>query len=159
MSGSTNSKPYKLNNTLVQSHHSINNVILDSGATHHFFSTSPAIHSNSILTNIRPTQEPINVLLPNHQNITSTHQANLNINNLPPAAKSVHVFPSLASGSLLSIGQLCDSGCTATFTASTATISRNGQPIITGHRNKLSKLWTIYPTPIPPPPNKPPTQQ
>ena len=149
MVGSTNSKPFKLNNTLVQSQHSINNVILDTGATHHFFSTSPTLQSNPILTDVHPTNDPIDVLLPNHQHITSTHQANLNINNLPPSAKTVHVFPSLASGSLLSVGQLCDHGCTATFTSSSATISRNGHPIITGTRNKSTKLWNIGTKPLP----------
>ena len=158
MVGSTISKPFKLNNTLVQSQHSINNVILDTGATHHFFSTSPTVPTNPILTDIHPTKDPIDVLLPNHQHITSTHQANLNINNLPPSAKTVHVFPSLASGSLLSVGQLCDHGCTATFTSSLATISRNGHPIITDTRNKSTKLWNIGTKPLPSPLITQPTQ-
>jgi hypothetical protein len=39
---------------------------------------------------------------------------------LPPAACEAHLFPHLASGSLTSIGQLSDHGCSTTlFTATT----------------------------------------
>jgi hypothetical protein len=49
--------------------------------------------------------------------ITSTHFGELNLPDLPISACLCHIFPSLTTGSLLSIGQLCDHGCTANFTA------------------------------------------
>ena len=76
--------------------------------------------------------------------MTSTHEAELDIPLLPAHAKKVHIFPELASGSLLSIGQLCDGGCTATFTANKLFIYFAGKIIIQGTRQN-NKLWTIDP--------------
>ena len=75
----------------------------------------------------------------------STHIAQINIPNLPDAAKQVHLFPNLASGSLLSIGQLCNSGCTATFTKSKLYIYFEGKIILQGSRQS-NNLWTINDT-------------
>jgi hypothetical protein len=37
--------------------------------------------------------------------------------SLPHAARHSHILPGLAQQSLLSVGQMCDSGCAVTFTA------------------------------------------
>ena len=95
-------------------------IILDTGATHHFYNMPAPTTTAPHLRNITPTSDGIEVLLPNSTKIKSTHQANINLPSLPTSATSVHLFPSLASGSLLSIGQLCDSGCSATFTKTDA---------------------------------------
>ena len=120
MLGSTNCIASKIINPLVHTQHSCNKVVLDTGATHHFFSATPSPSNDLPLTDLHPVSNGINVLLPNHDKIQATHTANLNVPHLPSAARNVHLFPSLASGSLLSVGQLCDSGCTATFTNTTA---------------------------------------
>ena len=146
MLGSTNSNTSKLNEPLVHTHHSYNKVVLDTGATHHFFSSQPTPPHDLPLSDIRPVSNGINVLLPNHDRIQATHKANLDLPHLPSAARDVHLFPSLASGSLMSIGQLCDSGCTATFTNTSAVITRQGKTVITGHRNPMSKLWELRPS-------------
>ena len=74
----------------------------------------------------------------------STHTAQLCLPLLPPAACKVHVFPRLASGSLLSIGQLCDFGCEAVFTATTVRVTLNKVLICQGHRSISSqRLWRI----------------
>ena len=84
------------------------------------------------------------VSLPDKTKIFSTHTAELQLPDLPPEARHVHLFPALQNTSLLSIGQLCDSGCTATFTANTVTITRNHKPILTGTRSKATNyLWDI----------------
>ena len=145
MLGSTNCIASKLNNPLVHTQHSCNKVVLDTGATHHFFSSHPSPSHDLPLTDMRPVTDGINVLLPNHAKIQATHKANLNVPHLPSAARAVHLFPSLASSSLLSVGQLCDSGCTATFTDTSALITRKGKTIITGRRNPQSKLWELHP--------------
>ena len=64
---------------------------------------------------------------------------------LPAPATAVHLFPSLATGSLISIGQLCDSGCTATFTKTKATVSHNGNTILQGTRHPATTLWHLDP--------------
>ena len=62
----------------------------------------------------------------------------------------MHVFPSLASGSLLSVGQLCDVGCYAVFYNHFVNIFYNNHLILSGSRtDKTNGLWSIAPTPSP----------
>ena len=112
---------------------------MDTGATHHFFTKS----STPSLSNVHLVADGIRVLLPNNAVIESTHKANINIPTLPPAATTAHLFPSLASGNLLSVGQLCDYGCTAQIDKDTATISFQNHPILRGTRNPNTKLWHL----------------
>lgn len=118
-------------------------VVADTGANGHF------ITQHTPHTNKQPMSPGINVLLPNGDALTSTHTANLILPGLPPSATTAHIFPSLASGSLLSIGVLCDHGCTATFTKDDVSISHNNKSILTGQRAPSTGLWTMT---LPPPP-------
>ena len=120
-------------------------IILDTGATHHFYNMPVSTTTAPHLRNITPTSDGIEVLLPNSTTIKSTHQANINLPSLPTSATSVHLFPSLASGSLLSIGQLCDSGCSATFTKTDAIVTRNSIPVLRGLRHPATSLWHLDP--------------
>ena len=52
-----------------------------------------------------------------------------------------HVLPEL-SHSLISIGKLCDAGCTATFDAKKVVIHHKNQPVLTGPRNS-NGLWSL----------------
>jgi hypothetical protein len=73
----------------------------------------------------------------------STHTATLPIPSLSPKATKAHVFSSLASGSLLSVGKICDQNCTAIFTSDKVSIHKNNSinistkapPILHGTRN------------------------
>jgi hypothetical protein len=69
----------------------------------------------SCLINVKPATQPIAVQLPNGEHIWSSHTALLDIPALPLAARVAHIFPKLTSASLLSIGLLCDHGCTAVY--------------------------------------------
>jgi hypothetical protein len=95
---------------------------MDTGATGHFFKVS------TDLDNIVPTSKntSITVSLPDGTIITiitSTHTCNRRIPNIPFSAGKSHVFPHLASHSLLSITQLCAHGCKAIFTNTAVTIT------------------------------------
>ena len=94
-------------------------------------------------TNATPVSQGIDVLLPSGQKIRSSHTAEISLPGLPPTAIQCHIFPDLIARSLLSIGQLCDHGCEATFSATTVTILNDNIPIITGFCCPLTKLWTI----------------
>jgi hypothetical protein len=83
---------------------------------------------------------PIAIQNPNGDLMYSTHTAELTIPGLPAAAHQVHLVPSLASQSLISMGQLCDAGCTVAFTSSTATVSFNNTVVFTGKRTRLTRL-------------------
>ena len=116
--------------------------IADTGTTGHFLSTTAPI------TNKRPALCPLAVTLPNHEVMHSTHEAELSLPGLPPEACSAHLFPSLGDLSLVSIGQLCDAGCVANFTATDVTVSKAGTTVLQGRRH-ADKLWHVQ---LPSPP-------
>ena len=73
----------------------------------------------------------------------STHEGEIDIPNLPAAARTVHIVPDLKSHSLLSIGQLCDAGCIVEFTATTVHIRHNNILVLQGHRTPATQLWHV----------------
>jgi hypothetical protein len=116
--------------------------IFDSGTTCHYILLDTPCHSK------RTTGTPISVTLPNGQSITSSHEATLPFPGLPLDALNAHVFPGLRGHALLSIGAFCDAGCTATFSATTVTIQRDGKVVLTGQREPPG-LWKTNPTAAP----------
>ena len=80
---------------------------------------------------MRPAIQSLPVTIPNGAIVYSSHVGELDLSNLPPAARIAHVFPDLASDSLLSIGQLCDAGCTAFFTKDAVTIEFDSYTVLT----------------------------
>jgi hypothetical protein len=113
-------------------------IIIDSGATGHFFKVSRT------LLDLKHTTTSITVSLPDGAHIKSTHTGTLPIPGLPISACCAHVFPSLQSHSLLSIGQLCDHGCKAVFTNDCVTITRDDLVLLTGTRSSSTNgLWTL----------------
>ena len=85
-------------------------MLADSAATGHFF------HSSALLTNVRPGTPSTRIAVKgfNDKIIHSSHIGELNIPSLPAAARIAHVFPGI-SDLLVSISQLCNAGCMATF--------------------------------------------
>ncbi len=129
-----------------------NNPIIDSGTTGHFWCLNDTTTTESFLHldnktpifEVKPTTNPISVKVSNGQNITSTHEGKLRI-NLPPEAQKVHLFPDLAT-SLISVGQLCDHDCTATFDKNKVLITHGDKIVLQGKRNTANGLWHITPT-------------
>jgi hypothetical protein len=115
-------------------------IIIDSGATGHFFKIS------GNLLGIKPTTNGIAVSLPGGAHIKSTHTGTLPVHGLPLSACRAHTCPSLKSHSLLSIGQLCGRGCKAVFTHNVVTITRDDLVLLTGTiSNATNGLWTLDP--------------
>ena len=56
------------------------------------------------------------------------------------------VLPKLTSANLISIGQLCDDGCSIILDKTNMVAIKNNTIILKGKRNKLDELWDI---PIP----------
>ena len=120
---------------------------MDTGATDHFMTSQYPLQEKT------KTDEAITVTMPNGDTIQSTHRGHL---PLPaPINMSAHVLPAL-SHSLISIGKLCDAGCTATFDANKVIISHNNDRLLTGTRNAQG-LWLLQPPPQhpKPPPARP----
>jgi hypothetical protein len=68
------------------------------------------------------TMVRLTVRLPNGATMDSTHTASLYIPELNKAASIAHIFPGMAHNSLLSAGQLCNEGYSATFRIDEVTI-------------------------------------
>jgi hypothetical protein len=94
-------------------------------------------------TNVRqPALTPITVKLPDGTNIVSTHTCQLKLPLLPAAATQGHIFPSLASHALISVGVLCGNGCNITFLHNGVDIARAGQLLYSGQQ-QTNDLWTL----------------
>jgi hypothetical protein len=75
---------------------------------------------------------------------TQATPASLLLPSISAKACPAPIFPDLASGSLLSIGQLCDDGCTATFSATQVVIKLpNGHTVLSGHFTPTTQLWYL----------------
>ena len=122
----------------------------DTGATNHFISTNDLGYLQ-----VKPQTKlypPINALVPTGHTMTSKGHVHLPISHIPPSASLAHVMPKLASGSLMSVGKICDAGCTAIFDSTSVKIYQNkhvniatkNKPIIHGTRNSPTKpLYSI----------------
>ena len=77
----------------------------------------------------------------------STHEAELDLPSLPPSARHVHIVPALHTSSLLSMGQLCDAGCTVTFDSLSVTVRLQHEVLMHGDRAKDTGLWHLSITP------------
>ena len=95
----------------------------------------------------------------NGEILTATHSRQLRLHpTLSHTAKQAFLFPDLTTGSLISIGKLCDDDCVATFKKHSVTISKNKKTIITGPR-LANGLWHLPLTTIPSPQTTPQTHE
>jgi hypothetical protein len=85
-----------------------------------------------------PTTSPVTVFLPDGSVAISTHTSTLDWPNIAVQARQAHVFPTF-SGSLISIGLLCDCGYTATYDSNKVTIRDAKNIILTGLRDPSTK--------------------
>lgn len=110
--------------------------IFDSGCSAHYL-------TQDFSASACPTF-PISITLADGHHLASDHITQLPVasSTLPPDAITAHVVPQLST-SLLSIGQLCDHGCTAVFDRATANIYHNHQLVMSGARDPLTRLWNI----------------
>ena len=74
----------------------------------------------------------------------ATHTAKIYLApQLSSAASTDHVLDGLSTGSLHSIGKLCDDDCAALFTKYHVLIIKDDTVIIKGPRNPTNRLWSI----------------
>jgi hypothetical protein len=112
--------------------------IVDSGCTGHFLLV------NAPCLNKVKSRTPLTVRLTNGATMESSHTAEFDIPELNAAASKAHVFPGMATHSLLSVGQLCDKGYTVTFKQASVTICNSEKSqILNGPRDLNTGLWRI----------------
>ena len=117
--------------------------ILDSGCTSHYLQHSPDMDDATTTS-----QKAVNVQLPNGAIMSSNRTTLLNIPQATSKGNTAHVFKDLATGNLLSVGQLCDDGYKIHFTKTNVILSKNGKIAAQGNRNSLNGMWYIN-LPIP----------
>jgi hypothetical protein len=91
--------------------------------------------------------KPIAIQNPNGSIMYSTHEAELDMPNLPLAARHCHIIPALINHSLLSIGQLCDAGCSIELDTTVLKVQYDGTTVLTGTRTPQTRLWQVDETP------------
>eukprot|EP00804_Cyclotella_cryptica_P013771 CCRYP_016880-RA/>CCRYP_016880-RA protein AED:0.41 eAED:0.57 QI:0/0/0/1/0/0/2/0/238 len=96
------------------------------------------------LTNINAHAPRTTIRTATGQPLYSTGTATLNLPTLPPVAQHGHIIPGLTHN-LISIGTLCDAGCTALFTAHALTAAdAAGTTILSGARDtNAPRLWKL----------------
>ena len=81
----------------------------------------------------------------------ATHEATIPLStSLSTDAQTGHILDNLKTGSLISIGQLCDDDCIALFGKYNLKIFKDGQIIVRGTRNPSNGLWNIPLHSLPP---------
>jgi hypothetical protein len=94
-------------------------------------------------SNKQSAQVPLNVNMPNRTTTQLSHTCNILLTELPPQARQGHILPGLVHNSLISVGQLCDNGCSVTFTQDQVTVSKKGKHLMYGARDPKSRLWRV----------------
>ena len=112
----------------------------DTTATTHYLHPDALPHcSHIVCTTSGPTFQ-----VANGNVIKPDLRANLKMSNkLSPKAQSPHVFNDITTGSLISMGQLCDDDCITIFTKFDVIVLKHNQVIITGLRDRTNGLWNI----------------
>jgi hypothetical protein len=111
--------------------------ILDSGCTSNFLSATAPCNTK------QEAHVPLSLNMPNGTNIQSSHTCDLLLTDLPPQARKVHIIPGLVHKSLISVGQLCNSGCDITFTQEQVPVSRDGKYVMYRSQDPRSRLWRV----------------
>ena len=112
--------------------------IADTGASGHYIRPTDPHHTNGAI------KAPILVGLPNGDCLQSTNkECTLALMQLPTTARTAHIIPGLTHSSLISIGTLCDAGCTATFDSTHVKITKNDMTLLTGIREHRTGLWRL----------------
>jgi hypothetical protein len=111
--------------------------ILDSGCTRIFLSASAPCSDK------QTAHVSLNVSMPNGTTIQSSHTCDLLLTDFPPQARKAHILPGLVHNSLISVGQLCDNGCSVTFTQEQVTVSKKGKCVMYGSRYTRLRLWRV----------------
>lgn len=110
----------------------------DTGSSHILLRETDAVQ----LSNVRQGAH-IRVSLPNGGTISSTLTGDLQLPNLS-APLTAYVFPDdTLNTSLLSISELCNKGCVATFTSDDVHVTCEGQTVLHHHKDKSDSLWTV----------------
>ena len=81
--------------------------------------------------------------LPDGSTMESTHIATLQIPGLSRLARQINISPKTHTAPLISLGVLCDYGCTITLDKQVMSIYKNEEEIIKWTRNRKTGMWKV----------------
>ena len=111
--------------------------ILDLGASSHFLLTETPAINKKIATS------PLRIKLPNGKHVASSHTCELDIPELPTAARFAHIVPGLQSFSLVSVVKLCNAGCKVITTDISCEVFYKGQRVVQCKKCTRTGLWMM----------------
>ena len=119
--------------------------ILDSGASSYFLCLDAPV------TNKQIAKKTITVLQPDRDTMSSTHEGDLNLPQLPRAARRCHIILAIKH-SLIYVVKLCEAGCEVKFIKWGVGIwvRHRGRLVLNGSLNKRTSLCMVpaaYTTP------------
>jgi hypothetical protein len=110
--------------------------IADTGATSIF------IMKGTPVENLRRTNNPITISLPDGSKVTSTHVCNISIPGLPTVLTG-HIVPGITIASLIGIQILCKAGCKVVFDNEKCEVLYKNNIILRGYKDPTTNLWTL----------------
>jgi hypothetical protein len=114
--------------TQIYSAHDYNLAIADSGATSNFLTIDAHV------VNIQPTTKPLQVRIPNGNYLQSSHTCQLDIPQLPKAARLGHIIPGMKGHSLISLVQLSNAGCQININRCELKVFYQGKLVLQGQK-------------------------
>ncbi len=118
--------------TIAKSH-----AIADTGATSIFIMKGPPP-----VKNLRKSDNPITISLPDGSKVTSSHVCDINIPGLPTVLTG-HVVPGITMASLIGIRILCKAGCKVVFDDEKCKVFYKNNIILRGYKDPTTDLWTL----------------
>ena len=123
--------------------------VAGSGCNSHFLpSTCPCNNKFAVVHGVK------RVCMPNGETMLATHTALIPFPQLPLASRECSVFPALQQP-LLSLGQFCNAGFTATLTSETVLLTKDSTTTMAGTRDHSNGIYFIplqgYPNSTPSP--------
>ena len=89
------------------------------------------------------TENEMKSRLPYGSTMESTHIETLQLLGISKLARQINIFQKMQKSPLISLGGLCDYGCTIKIYKQEMFIYKNGEEIIKGTRNKKTGMWEV----------------
>jgi hypothetical protein len=110
--------------------------IADTGATSIF------VMKGTPVKNIRKSDNPITISLPDGGKVTSTHICDIHIQGLPTVLTG-HIVLGITMASLIGIRILCKAGCKVVFDDEKCEVFYKNNIILRGYKDPTTDLWTL----------------
>ena len=99
-------------------------------------------HERHTLKNLRQSDNPIIISLPDDRKVVSTHICDINIPGLPTVLTG-HIVLGITMTSLIGIHIFCKAGCYVIFDNEKCKVFYKNNIILRGYKDPTTNLWTL----------------